>query len=409
MASSNPTERTGLLRRQFLRTSAIAPAFFARTSHLDAAEYDLVIHGGRVIDPAQRMDRTADLAVRDGRIAAIRPRISPSSARETIDATGKLVVPGLIDIHTHVGDPAMPPATCLGDGVTSLIDAGSFGADNIEPLFKIAQSAPNRVRMLLNISRVGIPLGGPGGRGELLDIENADVPAARRVAESHRQWIVGIKARLSRGVAGDNDLEALRRARLVADPLKIPILLHVGDTASPLPAILALLRPGDIVSHFYAPPPHGIMDDNGRVLPQVRVARRRGIIFDVGNGRNLHLRWDVAESATQQDFWPDTISSDMTAAARTNQVFNLPNVMFKLLLLGMPLNKVIACATINAARAIPEFKAYGTLRPGAAADVAILDLKEGDFEFVDNYDGKRRSRMKLFPGTVVFAGKRVQV
>jgi dihydroorotase len=392
-----------LSRRQLLRASAVAPILLTRAPRLFAAEYDLVIKGGRVVDAAQRMDRMADVAIRDGRIAAIRPAIPGSNATEVIEAVGKLVTPGLIDIHAHVADKDLTPAQCLSTGVTSLVDAGSRGALNVEDLVKIAQSAPNRVRILLNISGRGLA----DGANELVDIDKADVPAALRAAERSHEWIIGIKARLSRSAAGDHDLEAVRRARQVADPLKIRIMVHVGDTAAPLPEILALLRPGDIVTHMYAPPPHGIMDDKGRVLPQILEARHRGILFDFGNGRTAHWTWDVAERAMQQGFLPDTISSDSTAAGLTDQVFNLPNVMSKFLLLGMPVDQVIARVTTNAARAIPEFKNYGTLKTGAAADVAVLDLQEGDFEFVDNYGGKRTGHRKLFPYAVVKAGKKV--
>ena len=391
-------------RRQILRASAIAPALLTHVPRLFAAEFDLVIRGGRVLDPAQRIDRVADVAIQAGKIAAIRPNIASSSAAEVIEAGGKLVTPGLIDIHCHVADKELTPAQCLAAGVTSQIDGGSRGAQNVDELVKIAQSSPNRVRILLNISGRGLA----DGANELLDIEKANVAAARRAVERSRDWIVGIKARLSRSAAGEHDLEAVRRARQVADPLKIPIMVHVGDTAAPLPDILAMLRPGDIVTHMYAPAPHGMLDDNGKVLPQVIQARRRGILFDFGNGRTAHWTWDVAERAMQQGFLPDTISSDITAAGLTDQVINLPNVMSKFLLLGMPMDQVIARATANAARAIPQYKSYGTLKIGAAADVAVLDLREGDVEFADNYGGKRMGRRKLVPYAVVMGGKRVR-
>ena len=393
-----------LTRRQLLRAAAITPALLTRTSRLLAAEYDIVIKGGRVIDPSQRIDRVADVAIRGGKIAAIRPNIASSAAAQVIDANGKLVTPGLIDIHAHVAEKELTPAQCLSTGVTSLIDAGSRGAENAGELVKIAQSAPNRVRILLNISGRGLA----DGATELLDIEKANVPAARRAIENSRDWIVGIKARLSRSAAGAHDLEAVRRARQVADTLKIPIMVHVGDTASPLPEILALLRPGDIVTHMYAPAPHGILDDNNKILPQILEARRRGILFDFGNGRTAHWTWDVADRAMQQGFLPDTISSDITAAGLADQVINLPNVMSKFLLLGMPIDQVIARATSNATRAIPQYKGYGTLRTGAAADIAVFDLKEGDFDFDDNYKGRRTGHRKLVPFAVVMAGLRVQ-
>jgi dihydroorotase len=392
-----------LSRRELLGSTAVAPFVLARATQLIAAEYDLIIKGGRVLDPSQRIDKVADVAIRGGKIAAIRPDIAASAAAQVIEAAGKLVTPGLIDIHAHVADKELTPAQCLATGVTSLVDAGSRGAENVEDLVKIAQNAPNRVRILLNISGRGLA----DGATELLDIEKANAPAARRAIERSRDWIIGIKARLSRSAAGEHDLEAVRRARQVADPLKIPIMVHVGDTASPLPDILELLRPGDIVTHMYAPPPHGIMDDKSRVLPQVLAARKRGILFDFGNGRTAHWTWDVADRAMQQGFLPDTISSDMTGAGLTDQVINFPNVLSKFLHLGMPLDQVIARAPTNSAHAIPQYKSYGTLRTGAVADVTVLDLREGDFEFVDNYGGKRMGRRRLVPYSVVMGGKKV--
>jgi dihydroorotase len=181
----------------------------------------------------------------------------------------------------------------------------------------------------------------------------------------------------------------------------------MGDTASPLPEILTLLKPGDIVTHMYAPPPHGIFDDSGRVLPEVLAARKRGIWFDIGNGRVAHIAWAEAERGLKQKFPPDTISSDWTDAGRTDQVFDFPNVLSKFLVLGMAVDQVIAMGTTNAARAVASFKDLGTLRVGAVADVAVLELRDGQFEFVDNYKGTRTGTRKLFATAVVIGGRRV--
>jgi dihydroorotase len=395
-----------MLRRRFLSQAVLAPAVIVARGSLFAAEYDLVIRGGRVIDPSRGMDRIADVALRGGKIAAVRPNIGTSAAAETIDAQDKLVVPGLIDIHLHAGQPEMPPPVVAATGVTSMVDGGSRGADNVDGLIDIARHAPNRLRILLNIANLGN--NNPDGRGEFLDgIGRADVAKARASAERNREWIIGIKARLSRGIAGDLDLEVLRRARQVADPLKIPIMIHIGNTASPLPAILAMLRPGDIVTHCYAPPPHGIMNDRGRVLDEVRAARRRGVRFDFGNGRTEHWTWDVAQSALQQKFPPDTLSTDLNAAGHADQVVDFPNVMSKFLLLGMPLTEVIALSTRNAAHSFRELAPYGTLRPGAAADVTVLEVKRGDFEFVDNYKNTRTGHERLTASAVIAGGKRI--
>jgi dihydroorotase len=391
-----------LNRRQFVQTAAAFPALIGP---LSAAGYDLIVRGGRVIDPAQRIDRVMDVAIRQGKLAALAPNIPASSAAESIDASGQLVVPGLIDVHLHARDAELPPSAIMALGVTSLVDAGSRGADNVDQLIEVARAAPNRMRILLNIGRLG---NNPNGRGEFLDsIDPADVAKARAAVAKHRDWIVGIKARLSRGIAAERDQEVLRRAVQAAAPFKIPIMIHMGDTASPLPQILALLRPGDIVSHMYAPTPHGIMDDHGKILPEVREARRRGIRFDFGNGLNEHWNWDVAQSGLQQGFPPDTISTDLTIAGRTEQVIDLPNVVSKFLSMGMPLNQAIACVTSNAARSFREFNAYGSLRTGAPADVTVLELTQGNFSFVDNYKNVRMGTQRLVTRAVIVGGKKV--
>jgi dihydroorotase len=160
------------------------------------------------------------------------------------------------------------------------------------------------------------------------------------------------------------------------------------------------------VTHMFAPPPNSIIDDAGHILPEVTAARRRGVRFDLGNGRTGHLRWDIAEGVLKAGFLPDTLSTDWTPEARTIQVFDLPNVMSKFLMLGLSLDQVVAFTTVNAARAFPVFRERGTLAPGAVADIAVLELREGNFEYVDNYENKRMGRQRLFPTVTVLAGKR---
>ncbi len=389
-------------RRQFVYTAAVASAAMcARASGVLAATYDLIIKGGRVIDPSLRINAIRDVAIVGGRIAAVEANIAADAA-DVIDARGRLVVPGLLDIHTHAARDNESPRVCLADGVTGWIDAGSQGADHIADAVAVAKSAPQQGRVLINIGRAGIL-----PDGDTMDISRADVAAAKAAIARNRDFIVGVKARLSRDVAGANDFEVLRRAQEVATSFNLPVMIHMGQTVSPLPRLINLLKRGDVVTHMFAPPPNSIVDDGGHVLPEVLAARRRGVWFDVANGRNGHLRWDMVDRIMPTGFWPDTISTDGNKDSRTTGVVDFPNVMSKFLNSGMTLDQVVARATVNASRVFPLFDDRGTLNVGAPADVALLELRDGTFEFVDNYENKRTGGQRLFPSGTVLGGKRV--
>ena len=364
------------------------------------ATYDLLIKGGRVIDPSVGLDGIRDVGITGGRIVAVEANLA-GDATDTIDARGKIVAPGLIDIHSHAGRDKEGPALCLQDGVTGFVDAGSGGADNIDQIAAHLRAGPQIGRALLNIARTGVA---PGG--ELHDINRANVSLAQGAIARNRDVVVGVKARLSANVTGPNDLEALRRAQEAAAPFNLPVMIHVGQNYSPMRAILPLLKRGDIVTHLYAPGAHSILDEKGSLFPDVAAARRRGIVFDFGNGVTDHFDWVTVDRATRQGFWPDTISTDWNVKSRGTGVVDFPNVMSKFITLGMPLSQIIACATVNAARIFPAFDDRGTLNVGAPADVAIMELREGSFEFVDNYKGTRTGRQRLFPIATVLAGKR---
>jgi dihydroorotase len=368
-----------------------------------AGRYDLVIRGGRVIDPASGLDAIRDVAISAGRVAAVKAEIAADAA-ETVDARGKLVVPGLLDIHTHCARYADGPAIVLKDGVTGWIDGGSQGAARIADTVAVARSSPQTGRVLVNIGREGIL-----GDGDTMKLELADVGAARDAIAKNRDMVVGIKARLSANVAGDHDYEVLRRAQDAAKPFNIPVMIHMGQTHSPMPKLLELMKRGDIVTHMFAPPPNSIIDDAGKILPEVLAARRRGVWFDVGNGQTAHMRWDTVEAIMKEKFWPDTVSTDWTNTSPTSGVVDLPNCLSKLLNYGMSVAQVVACATLNASRVFPVFRGRGTLKVGAPADVALLELREGTFEFLDNYTNKITGRQRLFPAGTVLAGKRVQI
>ncbi len=389
-------------RRQFLSAAAGAgAAMFARGPRAFAASYDLIIKGGRVIDPSVRLDAMRDVAISGGRIVAVEATIAGDAA-DTLDARGKLVVPGLLDIHTHAGRSAEGPGLVLQDGVTGWIDAGSQGAERIGETIAVARSSPQPGRVLINIGRNGIL-----PEGDTMDLKRADVDAARDAIAKNRDFIVGVKARLSRDVAGGNDYEVLRRAQEVATSFSLPVMIHMGQTISPLPKLVDLLKRGDIVTHMFAPPPNSIIDESGHILPEILAARRRGVWFDIGNGQSGHMRWDTIAAIMKAGFWPDTFSTDWNTNSHQTGVIDLPNCMSKLFGYRMTLDEAIARATVNPARIFPLFNDRGTLNVGAPADLALLELRKGNFEFLDNYKNKITGHLRLFPSATVLGGKRV--
>jgi len=389
-----------LSRRAFI-SGAAAIGVRAATAGAQTRTYDLIIRGGRVIDPASRVDAVRDIAIAGGRIAAVAANVA-GDAPDTLDARGKLVVPGLLDIHTHVGRYADGPQLVLQDGVTGWIDAGSQGADHVADTVAVARSSPQQGRVLINIGRAGIL-----PDGDTMDLARADVGAAREAIAKNRDFIVGVKARLSRDVAGANDYEVLRRAQEVASSFDLPVMIHMGQTITPLAKLFPLLKRGDVVTHMLAPPPNSIVDDSGRIEPAVLAARQRGVWFDVGNGQTGHIRWDTVEKIVKARFWPDTFSTDWNTNSRQTGVIDLPNCMSKLLGYGMTVPEAVARVTANASRTFPVFKDRGTLKVGAPADIAVLELREGTFEFLDNYKGTITGRQRFFPSATVLAGKRI--
>ena len=389
-------------RRQFVHAAAASALTYSRGAALFAADYDLIVRGGRVIDPSLRLNAIRDVAITAGRIVAVDANLDGGSA-EVIEATGKLVVPGLVDIHTHYARDADGPALGLSGGVTGWIDAGSAGADQLDDMAAVVKAAPQPARMLINIGRAGIL-----PDGDTMDLALADVDAAKAAVARHLDVVVGVKARLTRGVAAD-DVEVLRRAQEVATSFNLPVMIHMGQTASPLGRLVSQLKPGDIVTHMLAPPPNSIIDDDDQLLPEVLAARRRGVWFDVANGRIDHLRWDTFDRIMRSGFWPDSISTDgSTSSPTAESVIDFPNVLSKFLNFGMTVDEVIARATVNPSRMFSVFHDRGTLNVGAPADVAVLELREGRFDFVDNYGNTRTGRQRLFPSATVLGGAHVR-
>lgn len=376
-----------------------------------AASYDLLVKGGRVVDPAQGISEERDVAISGSRIARVAKSIPEADARQVLDARGKIVTPGLIDIHVHVYDGVAPlgiPAdpNCVAKGVTTVVDAGSAGAHTFPGLRRyVIEVVDTRVFALLNISVVGQSTYSPDNPyGELLELRYVNPKLAVRTIEKNRDVILGVKIRLTKNITDSHDLEALRLARQAADAVHLPLMVHIGDSHSPLKDILALLSKNDVVTHCFRGGDGGILDSSDRILPEVRAAAERGVRMDVGHGAGS-FSFHTAERALEQDFLPGTISSDVHQYNVNGPVFDLATTLSKFLYLGLTLDEVIKRATDNPAQTFGFPLGLGTLRDGAEADVAVFDLAEGTFDFVDSEEQRRTGHQKLIPVATVKSGR----
>lgn len=395
-----------MTRRRFILgcgAASLLPSAFA------TEKFDLLIHGGELIDPSQSLRARRDIGIRWGQIAAVEARIEPTRALQSIDASGKLVVPGLIDLHSHVypqasalGLPAdeLAPYTCT----TTYVSGGDAGANNFSAFrhYVLAQ-ARSRLFAFVHVSSIGLA-GFPVG--EMLNIDYADVEATAKTVAENRDVALGVKVRISKNVVGGNGIEPLRRAIAAAQlaGAGARVMCHIGDAPGELSALLDLLRPGDILTHAYSGAGNNVVQ-NGKLLPAALEAKRRGVIIDVGHGGGS-FDYTIAEPAIEQGLTPDTISSDIHAVSgNTPGMPYLPWVMSKFLNLGFSLEQVIALATAAPAKVIDRIDKLGTLQVGAPADVSILELVEQPVSFVDTRNHARSGTRWLKPVQVVRAGR----
>jgi dihydroorotase len=408
-----------LTRRQFTKSilgSGLAVAHFAEvasplaTAHPSTApDCDLLLKGGTVIDPGQGLHAPLDVAIKDGKILELSPEISITRARKVFAAKDKIVTPGLIDVHVHVFEGIglsgiNADQSCLGRGVTTAVDAGSAGYSAVAGFRKyIINTSATRIFAMVDICSMGLVV---GAKDSMKNLEWVDPQLTARAANENKPAIVGIKIRLSKDFTGDKDLECLKRALEAAEASQLPLVVHIGDSYSPLPEIVSQMRKGDVLTHIYNNQPHGILDPDGKIIAEVIEARERGVLFDVGQGK-AHLDFDVAEKCLQQNFMPDTISTDLAwGLNQDHPPFDLVTIMSEFLALGLSLDQVIKWVTTSAARMFTYGVELGSLRPGTVADISILEMREGTFPFIDSVGGKKRTgRQKLNSVGVIRAGQ----
>jgi dihydroorotase len=371
------------------------------------AVYDLLVKGGIVVDPAQGLHARRDLAISHGVIESLDKDIPSDTARETLDAAGHLVTPGLIDIHVHVYPGVShygidADTHSLAHGVTTVVDAGSSGADTFDGFRRyVVNVSDTRIYAFLNISTMGMI---SPQVGELEDLRFADVERAVEVIERNRDVIQGVKVRMSRSIVGANGMQPLLLAKRAAEAVKMPLMVHIGSTPMPLTEILAELREGDILTHCFHGSEQGILDDHGYVLDAVRDAVTKGVNLDVGHGRGS-FSFDVAAKALDQGVAPHTISSDLHHYNVFGPVYSLATTLSKFLYLGLSLDDALAKATSTPAKLLGIAKELGTLRQGSIADVAVFDMQEGAFSFRDAVGKVVVGTRLLKPAAVVKGGR----
>ncbi len=363
--------------------------------------YDVLLKQGTVIDPAHGHNQVMDVALKDGRIATLSPHPISASADQVLEVAGKLVVPGLIDLHTHAYKDVSVFGVEMDDlcpqtGVTTAVDTGSAGHFNYRGLERyVIEPSQTRILAYVNLSGVGLP----SLRGELINPDYIDPTECARCVEEHPETALGVKLRLYAGVGGATNLRDLLGLALdAANRCGKPLMVHITNADIPLEDILGPLRPGDIITHcFHAKGTASILNPTSQVKPIVREAREQGIVFDIGHGQGS-FSFDTARSALEDGFPPDTISTDIHSFNLAGPVYDLPTTMSKFLNLGMPLEEVIRRTTIEPARVIGKESELGHLGVGAIGDVAILAHETGAFTFVDaagqTLDGDQRLTCK---------------
>lgn len=359
-----------------------------------AQEYDIVLRGGRVIDPANNIDRVMDVGITGNRIAAVAAHIADAQARKLVDVSGMIVVPGLVDLHAHVfgyEGSLTPDDTALPAGTTTIVDAGGSGWRTFDEFRRtvIANSA-TRVLALLNIVGAGMV-----GEPFESNVDDMDPAATSAMILKNRDVIVGIKtAHFAKPgwAAIDRAVEAGRRASV---PVMVDDKIFTNSERTTEEELLKHLRPGDIHTHMYNDRQLELIDRfTGKVQPWMIAARKRGVLFDVGHGGGSFL-WPVATKAIQQGFLPDTISTDLHSSSILMQQSDMPNVMSKMMLLGMSLEDAILRSTVKPAREIGKYPEIGTLGAGKIADIAVLENQGGVFAFKDAWPAKKLGAHRL--------------
>jgi len=372
--------------------------------------YDLILRGGRVIDPSQKLDTVADVAFSGGKVAKVGKDLKGDAGTDTRDVSHHIVTPGLIDLHTHVywGGTSLgidAEDFCRRSGVTTAVDTGSAGPGNFMGFRKhVIEKSEVRILAYLHVSFAGIYAFSPRVMvGESEEIRLMAPIDAVEVASANRDMVVGIKVRVGAHASGRSGTVPLDIALQVAEEVGMPVMAHIDHPPPSYEEVIARLRPGDVLTHAFRPFPNSPATAQGTVKRAVLDARQRGVLFDIGHGKGS-FAFKTARAMLANGFFPDTISSDVHTLCINGPAFDQVTTMSKFLCMGMPLSDVIAASTVNAAFALkrPEL---GSLKPGSVGDATIISIKEGRFDYVDVVGEHLTGNHKIASEGVVIAGR----
>jgi dihydroorotase len=372
--------------------------------------FDLVLKGGRVVDPSTGLDGLMDVAVEKGAIARVAPDIAVTEAARVIEVAGKLVTPGLIDLHAHVFEGVNrtgvnPDLGGVYSGVTTIVDAGSAGAATFAAFPRhILPHCHTEIVPFLHICQTGLAT-----MPDIIAESSINLDDTIRVAIQHRGLIHGIKARMVSPALEIMGMEMPKLAKRAAREAGIALMVHIGDTEKRydpkvIHPLLSLLEPGDILTHYFTPNPGGVLDANGKLVPEAREAAARGVWFDTAHGR-MNFSFDVGRRIIDQGLMPHCISTDLTVPGRVNTVHSMTEMMTRFLGLGFTLPQVVTMCTANPAKAIGAQDRLGSLAVGRQADISVLNVQAGDWVVHDILGSPLRVDRAFAPHLTVKKGR----
>ncbi len=372
--------------------------------------YDLIIKGGTVVDPSQNIHGLNDVAVEDGKIARIAPDIPSSEAKRTVEVKGKVVIPGLIDLHTHVyagvnATGVDPDIGGVRSGVTTMVDAGSAGCDTFGGFPKhIIPNTATEIICFLHICRTGLAT-----TPDIFSPDSIDMDGTAKVIAENRNIISGVKARMVTPALDIMGIEMPRLAKKAAKEAGVRLMVHIGDTQKKydpnvIRELLPILEEGDIVTHYFTANPGGVLDSDGKLVPEAKEAHDRGVWLDTAHGR-MNFSFDVGQKVLDQGVLPHCISTDLTLPGRELTVHSMTEMMTRFLAMDFTFDQVVTMSTENPAKAAGVADRLGTLHPGKQADITVLDIQEGSWVLYDVVGGSRKSDKAVIPVMAVKKGE----